>query len=156
MMRRSRLGIRIHRGCCVVRTRLCCILPRVLRPCRTIIRMPRARRCGIRRSAMHCLTLFWCVRLRLFLSVRLSLFLPLSLSLPLVLRMFLRRRLAVSTAASLTLPVALPLPAPLALQDRFGFRLRIGFEARDDFLRNVLLDQALDVAQKNVLVHTNQ
>src|ERR1019366_9772552 len=52
--------------------------------------------------------------------------------------------------------VVVVLAASLPLQNRFCLRVRIRREAGDHFLRNLALDQFLDVAQECVLVDAYQ
>src|SRR5450759_3828918 len=51
---------------------------------------------------------------------------------------------------------ALLLSAALALHDRLGADARVGLESGHDFLLDLALDQALDVAQQTEFVHAYQ
>lgn len=117
-----------------------------------IVWMPRARRRGSRCTAMLGLPLL--LPLFMFLCMTTT-----GIAARLAMCMALLP-LPAATAARLIalLAAALPLPlsAPLPLQYRLGFRVRIRRKTGDHFLRNVALDQPLDVAQEYVLIDAYQ
>ena len=106
-MRCGRFGMRVRCRCCILRARLCRILPRVLRPACTVVRMTRTRRRCIGCAAMRGLPLLLALRLPLFVSLALFL----SLARLLCRRLALRMCTAGVAAALRTALLALPATA---------------------------------------------